>query len=173
MPTLLSTSRHESDVHSYPVPVYILVPLVAVGLQAFLPHYFPRLTVINLPLIVTVYFAMQRRTPITGTLTGMLIGIAQDGLTVRPIGINGIANSLIGYLAASLGQRIDVENHGLRLVLNFAFSLLHSFITVLIMRRLLQLQYHWAWVHELLTALITAVIAVVLFAALDRTKHRE
>ena len=173
MPTLLSTSRHESDVHSYPMPIYIAVPLVAIGLQAFLPHYFPRLAVINLPLIVTVYFAMQRRTPITGTLTGMLIGIAQDGLTNRPIGINGIANSLIGYLAASLGLRIDVENHFLRLALNFAFSLLHSLITVLIVRRLLQLDYNWNWLHELLTALITAILAVIIFAALDRTKHRE
>jgi rod shape-determining protein MreD len=173
MPTLLSTSRRESDVHAYPVYVYILAPFLAVLLQGFLPHYFPRITVINLPLIVTVYFAMQRRSPIAGTLTGTLIGLAQDALTSRPIGINGIANAIIGYLAASLGLRIDVDNHGLRLVLNFVSSLLHSFLTVVILRRLLQFEYHWNWVHELVTALVTSILAVILFAALDRTRLRE
>ena len=57
--------------------------------------------------------------------------------------------------------------------LNFVFSLLHSLMTVLIVRRLLQLEYSWNWIHELITALVTAILAVIIFAALDRTKRRE
>ena len=37
------------------------------------------------------------------------IGLLQDALTGRPIGVNGMAKSVIGYIAASIGIQIDVE----------------------------------------------------------------
>ena len=56
------------------------------------------------------------------------MGVAQDALTHRPMGVIGIAKAVIGYVAASLGVRIDTENHGTRLLLTFLFVLLHNAI---------------------------------------------
>jgi len=47
-------------------------------------------------------------------------------LTSQPIGVNGMAKSVIGYAAASLGSQIDVENMATRALLTFGFSLLQS-----------------------------------------------
>ena len=51
--------------------------------------------------IATIFFAVSRRSPIAGTLTGTAIGLLQDALTNQPIGVNGMAKALIGYAAAS------------------------------------------------------------------------
>lgn len=173
MPILTARSRHDLEVQSFPLIVSLAVPLVAIGLQAYLPKPFPRFGIMDLPLIVTIYFAIARRNPIHGTLVGALIGIMQDALTQRPIGINGIAKSLIGFIAASLGVRIDVDNHGTRLILNFLFSLLSSALYVLILQRLLGLGFTWSWIYELIKAVLNAVVAVILFALLDKTRLSE
>jgi rod shape-determining protein MreD len=168
---LTANSRRDVEVHSFPIAVSLLVPLLALGLQAYLPLRFPRFSILDLPLIVTVYFAVARRNPVTGTLMGAAIGIVQDALTHRPIGINGISKALIGYLAASIGVRIDVDNHGTRLILNFFFTLLQSGIYLLITRHLLALQDSWSWLHEILRAIANALLAVIVFALLDRFKR--
>ena len=168
------TSRRELEQHSFPPAVTLLVPLVAILLQALLPRPFPRLSILELPLIVTVFFAVSRRSPIAGTLTGAAIGLLQDALTSQPIGVNGIAKSVIGYIAASIGIQIDVENLTTRLLINFGFSLLNSALLFLINRRLLGLpDFHVLWMHELIRAAINAVVALPIFMFLDYTKRRE
>lgn len=173
MPILTARSRHDVEVQSFPLIVSLAVPLAAIGLQAYLPKLFPRFGIMDLPLIVTIYFAIARRNPIHGTLVGALIGILEDALTQRPIGINGIAKSLIGFCAASLGVRLDVDNHGTRLILNFAFTLLSSAVYVVVLQRLLGMGFSWSWVYELIKAVLNAVVAVILFALLDRTRITE
>lgn len=173
MALLTAHSRRDVEVHSFSWLVSVLVPLVALGLQAYLPLHFGRFGIVDLPLIITVYFAVARRNPITGTLTGAIIGIAQDALTQRPIGINGISQAIIGYLAASIGVRIDVENPGTRLILNFGAAMLNSAITLLIVHRMLAMEAPWSWVHELIRAVVNSLLAVVLFALLDRTKRED
>jgi rod shape-determining protein MreD len=170
---LTANSRRDVEVHSFPWPVSILVPLIALGLQAYLPLHFWRFGILDLPLIVTVYFAIARRNPIAGTLTGAVIGIAQDALTQQPIGINGISKAIIGYLCASIGVRVDVDNHGTRLILNFGAIWLNSAITMLIVRNMLAMQMAWSWWHELIRAIVNSLLAVVLFALMDKTKHEN
>ena len=79
------------------------VPLLALFLQAFLPMRFPFFSIFDLPLLVTIYFAMARRNPISGLFTGAAIGLVQDMLGPYPIGIYGIAKTVVGYGASSLG----------------------------------------------------------------------
>jgi len=169
---IAASSRREIEEQSYPLFLYILVPLLAIGLQSFLALHFPRVAVLDLPLLVTIYFAITRRNPVIGTLTGTFIGLCQDALTHHPIGVNGISKAIIGYLAASLGVRIDTENHGTRLLLILAFAFLHSFMYLLIMHRLLGLELKWSWVQELIRAIADALVGVILFALLDRAKKR-
>jgi rod shape-determining protein MreD len=168
------TSRRELEQHSFPPVVALLVPLGAILLQALLPRPFPRLAILDLPLIVTIFFAVSRRNPVAGTLTGATIGLLQDALTNQPIGVNGMAKSVIGYIAASIGVQIDVENLTTRILINFGFFLVNSFLLFLINRRLLGLaDFHILWVHELIRAAINTVVALPIFYLLDNTKRLE
>jgi rod shape-determining protein MreD len=167
-------SRREVEQQSFSLPVTLLVPLTAILLQVYLPKILPALTILDLPLIVTLFFAISRRSPIAGTVTGGAIGLLQDILSSQYIGVNGMAKSVIGYAAASLGSQIDVENMGTRALLSFGFSLVQSVLLYLIERRLLGIRaFHLLWLHELLRAVITTVVAVPVFLLLDRWKRRE
>jgi rod shape-determining protein MreD len=167
-------SRREVEQQSFSLPVAIFVPVGAILLQVLLPRLFPGLAILDLPLVVTLFFAISRRSPIAGTTTGAIIGLLQDVLTSQPIGVNGMAKSVIGYAAASLGSRIDVENSATRAVLTFGFSLLQSVLLYLIEHRLLGIRgFHLMWLHELLRAAVNTAVAIPVFLLLDRTKHPE
>jgi len=174
MATRSYTSRRELEQHSFSPAVALLVPLAAILLQALLPRPFPRLAILDLPLIITVFFAVSRRNPVAGTLTGGAIGLLQDALTAQPIGVNGMAKSVIGYIAASIGIQIDVENLTTRIVINFGFFLLNSFLIFLINRRLLgNVDFHILWLHELIRAAVNTAVALPIFFLLDNTKRTE
>lgn len=174
MPTRSYTSRRELEQHTFPPAVTLLVPLVAILLQAFIPKLLPRFAVLDLPLIVVLFFAVSRRSPIAGTLTGAIIGLLQDALTNQPIGVNGMAKSAIGYVAASIGIQVDVESPLTRIVITFTFSLINSVLLFLIDRRLLGLPgYHLLWTHELLHACANTVVAIPIFFLLDHAKRRD
>ena len=166
-------SRREVEQQSFSIPVAILVPLGAILLQVLLPRLFAPLAMLDLPLIVTLFFAVSRRSPIAGTVTGGCIGLLQDLLTTQPIGVNGMAKSVIGYAAASLGSRIDVDNTATRAVLTFGFTLLQSLLLYLIERRLLGIRFSVLWLHELLRAVVNTAVAIPIFLLLDRAKHQE
>ena len=138
-------TRRDLEIHRYPVLLYGLVPLIALVLQAWLPRLMGQYAWFDLPLVVTVYFALGRRSPIQGTLMGSALGIFEDALTHHPIGINGIAKTVAGFLAASVGVRIDVENRIIRLGLIFLLSLLSSALYFLVYRVVLGLALEWQW----------------------------
>ncbi len=157
----------------YPKFLYVMAPLAALVLQAWLPRVVGQYAWFDLPLVITVYFALGRRSPAQGTIMGMIMGVFEDALTHRPIGINGIAKTVVGFLAASVGVRIAVENQTIRLLLNFLLSLLSSAIVVFIYRFLLGLDYQWQWFTELFSAIGNSLIAMVLFPVLDRLQIRD
>jgi rod shape-determining protein MreD len=166
-------SRRELESPEFPWPVMLAAPLLAVFLQAYLPLRFPRLDVFDLPLLVVIYFAVSRRSPIAGTLTGALVGLLQDGVTHRPFGLHGIAKTMIGFLAASIGLRIDVDNPLTRILMIFIFTLLDSSLYLVIVRHLMAEPLAWSWLHQLLRAGVNVLLGVVLFAVLDRTRLRD
>ncbi len=174
MATHSYTARRELEQHRFPPAVAVLVPIAAILLQALLPKPFPRLAILDLPLIVTIFFAVSRRSPVAGTLTGAAIGLLQDALTNQPIGVNGMAKSVIGYIAASIGIQVDVENLTTRLLINFGFSILNSFLLFLINHRLLGFPgFHVLWVHEIIRASVNTVVAIPIFLLLDNSKRAD
>ena len=173
MPTMGGNPRRNMEIRRYPVLVYALVPLAALVLQAWLPRALRGYAWFDLPLVVTVYFALGRRSPIQGTLMGAAMGLFEDALTQHAIGINGIAKTIVGFLAAPVGIRIDVENHTIRLALNFLLSLLSSAIYVFVYRMLLGLNLKWSWIVEIIKAVDNSLIAMVVFPLLDRLQIRE
>jgi len=174
MPSRSYTSRTEFEQYRFSLLVTLAVPLTLLLLQAYLPKIFPSLLILDLPLLAVIFFAVGRRNPIAGAITGALIGLFEDALTGRPIGINGMAKTIIGYAASSIGLQVDVENVLTRLLMNLGFSLLQSLLLFLIQRYLLGIrEYHLLWLHELLRAALNTAVAIPLFALLDRTKRRE
>jgi rod shape-determining protein MreD len=167
-------SRREVEQQNFSIPVTVLVPLGAVVLQVLLPRIFHGLAILDLPFVVTLFFAISRRSPMAGTATGAAIGLLQDVLTGQPIGVNGMAKSVIGYAGASLGSRIDVDNSMMRALLAFCFSLLQSVLLFLIERFLLGIRaFHLLWLHELLRAAANTAAALPVCMLLDYTKHKE
>ena len=173
MPLLGADLRRDLEIRRYPILVYALTPLTALVLQAWLPRVLGGYAWFDLPLVVTVYFALGRRSPIQGTLMGAAMGLFEDALGHHAIGVNGVAKTLAGFLAASVGVRIDVENHTIRLVLNFLLSLLSSGVVVFVSRFLLGLDYEWRWYTALFKALGNSLIALVLFPLLDRLQIKD
>jgi len=173
MRVLGSNYRRDFGIRSYPLLVYALAPLAALVLQAWLPRLLHGYTWFDLPLLVTIYFALARRDPIQGTIMGAGMGIFEDALTHHAIGVNGIAKTVAGFLAGSVGVRINVDNFAIRLMITFLLSLLCSAIYVLIYRVLLGMDQEWRWLEELMKAVGTSAIAVVLYPLLDWTQLRD
>jgi rod shape-determining protein MreD len=167
-----SREREKIEVFKFSLPVTIMVPALALVWQAFVPTKIHFLQEIDVPLLVTIFFAVARRSPVSGLLTGAIIGMMQDTLGHHPIGLFGIAKTFVGYAASSIGVKIDVENPGSRLLLTTAFYLLHQGVYFVIARGLVREALTWRWGHTALLALANAVFAVVLFAILDRLRQR-
>jgi rod shape-determining protein MreD len=165
------TSREEIEVHRFSWPVSIGIPLLALFLQVYLR--IGLLNILDLPLLVTIFFAVARRRPIAGVITGAIIGTLQDAWTGHPIGLFGIAKTIVGYLGSSLGVKVDVDNPGSRFLMTFAFVLIHRFIYMAINLLLVGGSEAWNWGHTILSALANGLAAVVLFLLLDKLKLRN
>jgi rod shape-determining protein MreD len=171
-PAVSVTSREAIEVHQFGWPVSIGVPLLAIFVQVFVSRSLGFIQIFDLPLLVTIFFAVSRRRPIPGLLTGAAIGTLQDVFAGSLIGLNGIANTMIGYMASSLGLRIDVDNPGSRFLMTVAFCLIHRILYMVIDRFLVGASDPWLMGHTAVSAVANALMAVVLFAGLDRLKDR-
>ncbi len=163
------------EVHKFRAGAIVLATLFALVLQAFLPVYITKAEILDLPLLVTIYFGLSRRNPSTGLLLGTVIGLLQDSLSgpTVPLGLYGIAKTIIGYLASSIGARLDTEHPAARFALTGAFFVVHQGVIMLTRRLLLAQPESWFNVHLAIAALVNAVVAVFLFIFLDRLRRRS
>src|SRR6267154_11361 len=118
------------EVHKFRAGAIIVATLLALVFQSSFPIHFAKAAVLDLPLLVTIYFGLSRRNPSTGLLLGTFIGLLQDSLSKTPLGLFGIAKTVIGYLASSIGARLDTEHPLARFALTAAFFALHQGIVV-------------------------------------------
>ena len=166
------TSGEQVEVYRFSIPATVGIPLLALFLQAFIPRRFPFFSYFDLPLLVTIFFAISRRNPISGLLTGAVIGLVQDSLGGLPLGLYGIAKTLVGFGASSLGVKLDVENAAARLLVITGFYLAHAAVYFTVARGLANLTLNWSWGRGLLAGLGNAVVGVMLFYFLDKFKQR-
>ena len=62
------------EVHKYYAGTIFGVVVLALALEALLPVYFRSAAILELPLLITIYFGLSRRNPASGLLLGMAIG---------------------------------------------------------------------------------------------------
>ena len=163
------------EVHKFRAGAIVIATLMALVIQAWFPVHFAKAGLLDLPLLVTIYFGLSRRNPSTGLLLGMAIGLLQDSLSgpTVPLGLYGIAKTIIGYLASSIGARLDTEHPAARFALAAAFFVAHQGLIVLTRRILLAQPEPWFNAHLAVAALVNAIVAVFLFLLLDRLRRRS
>jgi rod shape-determining protein MreD len=160
------------EVHKFRGGTIAAAAIVALFLQTSVPVYFPKFAVLDLPLLITIYFGLSRRNPSTGLLLGMVIGLLQDSLSgpTVPLGLYGIAKTIVGYLASSIGARLDTEHPVARLMLTVVFFGLHQGLIVLTHRLLLAQPEAWFTMRLGIAAAVNAVVGVFVFMLLDRLR---
>ncbi len=174
MPRRSFVNRHELEEHQFHPVVLLAVPLCALFLQSYLPHIWQPLSILDLPLIAVLYFSISWRNRIAGTMLGTAVGLLQDLPGNGYIGVNGMAKAIVGYTAASIGLKVDVDNVITRALMNLGFCLLQSALLFVLQRYLLgETDYAAQPVHEVIRAAINAAVAVPIFLLLDRTRINE
>jgi rod shape-determining protein MreD len=169
MEVRLANEQH-IEVHKFHAGVVTGSVILALMLGAFLPLHLPWAELVDLPLLVTIYFALSRRNPSAGLLLGMVIGVAQDSLSHTPIGLYGIAKTIVGFVASSIGARLDVEHPLARCVLTFLFFHLHNAVFVFISRLLLARPEPYLETHVLATSIVSSLLTIALFPLLDKLR---
>jgi rod shape-determining protein MreD len=169
---ILLSNQREGQVSRFHAWVFVLVPLAAVLFQVYVPMFFQFLRFVEMPLLVVVYFAIMQRNQISGLTIGALVGLAQDSLSDNPLGMFGIVKTLVGYFAASVGVRLDIEHGFLRLLLAFFFYIFHQFFFWVMSHALLNKTGIFDWPGTLVQAVLNAIIGVALFHFLDRLRER-
>ena len=168
---ILLNSQREGQVSRFRFWVLLAVPLAAILFQAYVPLFFQFLRYLEVPLLVVVYFAIMRRSQISGLLIGAVVGLAQDSLSTEPLGMYGIAKTLVGYFAASVGMRLDVDHPVIRLLLCFFFYIVHQFFYWVILRAMFGKPLPFDVQNTLVLALLNAVVGVSLFHFLDKLRE--
>jgi len=158
------------EVHKYAFLAVWGTVFFALLLQTFLPKYFPRASLLELPLLITLYFGLSRRNPSSGLLLGMTVGLLQDALSHIPVGLYGIAKTLVGFGASSIGARLDVEHPFARALLTFAFFHVHQVIFASTRLLLLQESEVFFSTELLIASLLNAALSVLLFPLLDKLR---
>ena len=173
VPNAVHLAETHIEVHKFRSGAIVAATFLALILQAFVPVYIPKFAVLDLPLLITIYFGLSRRNPSTGLLLGMVIGLLQDSLSgpTVPLGLYGIAKTIIGYLASSIGARLDTEHPAARLALTMMFFVVHQGFITLTRRLLLAEPEQWFTLRLAIAAAVNAVVAVLLFAVLDRLRR--
>lgn len=139
---------------------------VAAILQSYLPRLWFSLVYIDLPLVVTVYFALQRNA-VKAVFVGCLAGLATDGLSVGLLGANGFAHTLTAFTIASLSTQIMLDNPLARIPVLAAATLLDTAIYFLL-HHLLGQRLFAPFVETVAYKIIwTTVVGTIVLYALD------
>ncbi|MFN7923892.1 MAG: rod shape-determining protein MreD [Bryobacteraceae bacterium] len=146
----------------------IAVPLVAILFQVYAPRFLTYLSFLELPLLVTIYFALSWRQPIAGLLAGCVIGLTQDAFSYQPIGIFGIVKTLVGYFAASISQRVDTDNRVIRFGLGAFFYFFHQVTYWILVGTLLTQALPFGLGEVVVFSVLNGLVAASLFGLLDR-----
>ena len=161
-----STPR-KVEVYRIGLPALILAPVMALVLQTYLPLYLPSVTILDLPLLVVLYYALTWRSPVAALLGGALIGMAQDSLAKGPIGLLGTIKTVIGFVTSSVSTQLEMESTGIRFATIFFFYWLHFILFYLLGSPLLRFPVEWDWTGRLSAALVNALVGVLIFRLLD------
>ena len=153
--------------------LFVGIPLGAILFQVYIPRFVEQLAYLELPLLLTLYVSMMRRSPVLGVGFGATMGLAQDSLSHNPLGMFGIVKTLVGYFAAFVSQRFDIDNPLVRFSLALFFVFFHQLLYWVMTRALLGVVFDFDPKQAGVESVLNAAVAVPLFHILDRLKINE
>jgi len=165
-------ARTDRRVEVFRVPPVVLwiSAGAALLLQTILPLKISLARLFDFPLLITIYFALLRRSKVFAIGLGTVLGLLQDALSHGFVGIFGMAKALIGYLAASANVKFDLEQFVPRLMFAGILIFLHSLFLAGLERLLLERPM--PHLLEMLSALlVNLALGLVVFQVLDHFKR--
>ena len=106
----------------------ILAVVAALALQTTLARFVVRGAIaIDLVLVAVVFVALTSG-PAAGLLAGAIAGLVQDALSSGLIGIGGLANTIVGFLAGVIGTQFIVSQPLPRFVVFFDATIVHAMV---------------------------------------------
>ena len=122
---------------------------------------------VNLVLVAVVVLALSYGA-VTGTLAGMIGGLAQDALAGGIVGLGGMTKTVIGFFVGVLGAQFNLSTTVPRLVVFVAATMVHQVVFeglhALIGGRPFALQ----WSALLIQALANALLGIVAFFIVEQ-----
>jgi rod shape-determining protein MreD len=104
---------------------------VALVLQTTLARFLVRGSIgVDLVLVAVVFLSLKAG-PTPGILSGTVAGLAQDALTTGVVGIGGLAKSIVGYFAGTLGRAFIIAQPVPRFLVFFAATVVEMTIIAL------------------------------------------
>jgi rod shape-determining protein MreD len=100
-----------------------------------------------------------------------VVGLAQDSLSKNPLGMYGIVKTLVGYFAASISVRLDVDHPLMRVLLAYFFYIFHQCLYWVLERALLGRQPLFEIQKWLILGLLNTLVALSLFHFLDKLRE--
>jgi rod shape-determining protein MreD len=144
-----------------------LVLALAIILQTSLPVVWPYFVYVDLPLIVVVYFALQRNA-MQALIVGVAAGLAADALGGGGLlGAGGFSKTLTAYLIVSLATRVNIDNPLARIPVLAGASLFDDTVYVLLHRVLGQTMSYRFIDRAPLKLIVTTAVGTLILYVLD------
>jgi rod shape-determining protein MreD len=122
---------------------------------------------VNLVLVAVVYLALAYG-PVTGMLSGVMGGLAQDALAGGIVGLGGLTKTLIGFVVGVLSAQFNLSSFVPRLVIFAVATFVHQLLLAGLQRitgsPLMGLQFS----RMLAQALVNAAIGVIAFFVVEQ-----
>lgn len=146
----------------------VLVLVGALALQTTLSGMLTGGTIaVNLVLVAVVYLALSYGA-VTGTLTGMVGGLAQDALAGGIVGLGGITKTVIGFVVGVLGAQFNLTTTVPRLVMFVAATFVHQIVFEGMYALLGGRPFAFQWSALLIQALANALIGIMAFLVVEK-----
>jgi rod shape-determining protein MreD len=156
---------------------------VALFIQLLLGKYLWFFKYIDLALLVTVYFSLQRE-PLLGMMVGLGAGLGADIISGGILGVGGFSKTLIGYIISMGSVKLSIENPLARLAAVVLASVANTALFVGLYRMLEQNQIpeqvtplagSWSQLVKMAgwKALADTLAAVIVFIILDRVFYEQ
>ncbi|HEY0407469.1 MAG TPA: rod shape-determining protein MreD [Pyrinomonadaceae bacterium] len=144
-----------------------LVLALAIILQSSLRVVWPPFVYADLPLIVVVYFALQRDA-MQALMVGVAAGLAADALGGGGLlGAAGFSMTLTAYLVVSLATRVMLDNPLARIPVLAGAALFNDTLYVLLHRMLGQTMNYRFVDRAPLKLIATTVVGTIILYVLD------
>jgi rod shape-determining protein MreD len=122
---------------------------------------------VNLVLVAVVYLALSYGA-VTGTLVGMVGGLAQDALAGGVVGLGGMTKTVIGFFVGVLGAQFNLSTTVPRLVMFVAATLFHQVVFEGLHAMIGGRPFAVQWSAVLIQALANGLVGIVAFLIVEQ-----